>query len=198
MASPRRSLRRFANRKGSPSSTRERQKPTVGCVEGGSPRSPLQSGEHNCTGGQGPERSTGLSSRAGQPLVVPCPPRVPSHAVRRGRIFCKRFTSSVFPTPGAPSRRHIPVPAPLATRSSGPQRSRPVLSRSYWTELAFERLVASLDSGPPPEQANQYPASAGLLKDSSPRDSIGDAPVCACARCLRKAEAEVEGRASSE
>lgn len=78
----------------------------MGRVGGGSPKSPLPSPELSCTGGQGSERGRRRSSRDEQPL--PALPGSPLLPTRRGRIFCRRFTSRVFPTPAAPSRRHIP------------------------------------------------------------------------------------------
>lgn len=139
-----------------------------------------------------------LNSRAWQPQVRPSPPRVPSHAVRRGRIFCKRFISSVFPTPVAPNKRHIPLPTPPGTISSVSRHLRPAL---FPLSLDRRRLrIAHCLSGltTSPGATQSAPSISRFAEGLPPRGALGDAAMCACARWPGKPEAEVGRRASSE
>lgn len=120
--------------------------------------------------------------RTPRPRTQTCAPG-PIHPTRRGRIVCKRFTNSVFPTPVAPSRRHIPLPAPLYTRGSASRR-RQALPPGCSLVLSAYRL-----SGRGPICAQRLGRAE---RPASPRLASRPA-TCACAHSRRQAEAEVGG-----
>lgn len=91
-----------------------RLSPTVGHVGGGSPRSPFPSWELSCAGQSRTGTAVGPRNTldfARHPPNLSPRPRTP-HSQTRERIACRRFTSSVFPTPDGPSKRNIPPVAP--------------------------------------------------------------------------------------